>query len=132
MNEAQIGLHELLAGNQIRVSGYEPRTREATPRPVAYDPTSTQIVIVDGVPALLLELSGAECIRVQVRAPDEHSRLQRLKRFYRDKGMTDAQCDSLIADRAEEHESISKVGLSADMTIVPRDLCHPPEDGANE
>jgi histidinol-phosphate phosphatase family protein len=130
--QAQTALNELLSGKQIKVSGYEPRTREALPQPVAYDPAESQIIIVDGVPALLLELSGAERIRVQVNAPDEHIRLERLRHFYRYKGMTDMQCEELIAARAEEHASITQAGLSADMTIVPRDLYHPPEDGANE
>lgn len=129
LTEAQAQIQRMRAGAGIEAPGYDPRTRATTARPVAYRTGGAPVVIIEGVPALLLQLTGDRVLRVQILAPDEQTRIERLRRFYHYKGFPVEAVENLIAMREEEYKTVQQAGRTADMTITPSALDRPQPDG---
>jgi histidinol-phosphate phosphatase family protein len=122
VDELTRDLCQLAAGEPVLAPGYDARTRESAPLPVSYDPAGVDVVIAEGVPATLLDLRRAGVLWVQVEAPDEEERRNRLLRFYRFKGFSEEETERMLAAREEEHATVSQAGEGADLRITPSSL----------
>jgi histidinol-phosphate phosphatase family protein len=118
--ELQLAMSYLARGRRITAPGYEPYSRGPLPQRVTYDATNADVVVAEGVPALLVSCSAERCFRVFVDAPDEEERLQRVHRLYRVKGLTTDLIAGLIAERQEEHEVVTASAQTAQFRLVPQ------------
>jgi uridine kinase len=80
--------------DRARRAAYEQRVQ------ASIDPDD--VIVIEGVPALLVEeLTKAAGVRVHVEMP-EAERVARLREDYRWRGETDAAVDALLASRAKD------------------------------
>ncbi len=108
----------LLAGEAVMAPGYDPLDQRA-PVPVPYDPAGAQILILEGVPALLLDVGGPAPLRAHVNPPDEPTRRRRLLRLYARRGLDAEGMGALLEARREEHEAVADATALADVTLQP-------------
>jgi hypothetical protein len=109
-----------MQGEAVDAPGYDPRTRAALPAAVPYDPAGVDVLLVEGVPALLLEVEPCHALRVHLDAPSEEERLARIRRFYRYKGLSEREIRVLIDSRAEEHTAILAAAATSEVRFEPR------------
>ena len=119
LNAIAAAAGKLLAGESVEAPGYDERSRERTPVPVPY--ASAPVILLEGVPALLVEL-GENATRVYVQAPSEDVRRERLRRLYTHKGMSEAEIEALLAARADEHDTIAASAEHATIRLQPQPL----------
>jgi histidinol-phosphate phosphatase family protein len=116
----QEALGALVQGKAVDAPGYDPRSRGALPAVVPYDPAGADVLLVEGVPALLLDAEPCHALRVHLDAPSEEKRLARVTRFYRHKGLSDGEIRTLIESRAEEHTAILAAAATSEIRFEPR------------
>jgi histidinol-phosphate phosphatase family protein len=116
----QEALSALVRGRAVDAPGYDPRTRGALRAAVPYDPSGVDVLLVEGVPALLLDIEPCHALRVHLDAPNEEERLARITRFYHRKGLSDGEIRTLIESRAEEHTAVLAAAASSEIRFEPR------------
>jgi histidinol-phosphate phosphatase family protein len=121
VNEA---LDQLSRGDTVEAPGYDPRTRGGLGSPVRYDPAGADVLLVEGVPALLLDTPAT--LRVQVELADEAERQARLERYYAHKGLSAEATRHILAGRGEEIDAVRAAAVRADLTLEP--LPHPRQE----
>jgi len=121
LTDAGDALRCLLAGRTVQAPGYDTNGRERLGRQVSYDPGAATVVILDGVPALLLEASE-NVTRVHVEAPSEKERRRRLMRLYSHKGLSKEDTELLLEGRKEEHLLVANVKGGSHFQFVPLGL----------
>jgi uridine kinase len=86
--------------------------------PVPLSIAPDDVLIVEGVPALLSDrLAALAQVRVHVEAP-EAQRIARLWNDYAWRGETEADVDRLIASRAaDETETVNRARAAADFVV---------------
>lgn len=127
--EVERALETLASGEAVEAPGYDPRTRGALACRVPYDPQGAAVVVVEGVPALLLELGEVHHLRVNLDAANEEERERRLHGFYRSKGFSTQETRELLAARSEEHTLIAEAASSAHFRFEPRQFDAPTNHG---
>lgn len=108
---------DLFNNEPISVQKYDSRSRSLR-EDVIYRYIGQDVVILDGAPLLhsqtLLNLADISAFT----EVDETERRRRFERFYRWKGLSDAQIDRLYAERiADEFDFIARTAAAADVRI---------------
>jgi histidinol-phosphate phosphatase family protein len=107
----------LVAGQPVLAPGYDVRSREALGQAVPYALDRNAVLILEGVPALLLHPNAKACLRVNVVTPDDRVRAERLRTFYRYKGIEAPAMEELLEGRREEYDRVAEAGRSADTDL---------------
>jgi histidinol-phosphate phosphatase family protein len=120
--DAERDLRALARGEAASAPGYDPRTRGPLASRVLYHSEGAKVLIVEGVPALLLEMSGVRHLRVHLDAASEEDRARRVHRFYQLKGLSSQETRELLRSRSEEHAAVAEAASSAQLRFEPRPL----------
>ncbi len=123
--EAREAALSLLAGETAEAPGYDPLTRGALGSRIPMDAARADVMVVEGVPALLPQLSLPHGLRVHLEADSEDVRRARVERFYRWKGFDGQAASQLLDSRDEEHRMIESVSRSADFRLTVPALVDP-------